>query len=93
MKKKSDFSLKINIFIIFIFILAFSPSLYKNIKKIYTLEEELSLYKDKKNTLNTEIIQYENNINDLKKDFFREEIARNQLNLIKPGEVIYKISK
>ena len=77
--------------VIGLFSLNIIPQIKNNISKKENLENEIELAENKIETLNEQILKYENFIKKLETDFEQEKIARNKLKMIKENEVIYKL--
>lgn len=72
---------------------SFIPKIHRSYIKIKKLNKSLiSLKKEKKELLDS-ISARNEDIKKLKIKYYKEEIARNQLKMVKPGEQIYKVIK
>lgn len=67
--------------------------IYRSYIKISKLNTEKENIKSQKEKIKDDMKNYDEKIEKLKKDFYVEEIARNELKFVKPGEVIYKVIK
>lgn len=67
--------------------------IYRSYIKISKLNLERENIKSQKEKIENDMKSYDEKIEKLKKDFYVEEIARNELKFVKPGEVIYKVIK
>lgn len=84
------------IFIILIFstiISNFVPKLIRSYSKKEKLIKNLKDLKEEKNKILIEIKSYEEKTNKLETEYYKEELARNYLKMVKPGEEIYKVIK
>lgn len=59
--------------------------------KIEKLEKEKKEEKEIEKKLQDFIVKYDNKIKDIDNSYTREEIARNKLQMILPGEKIYRL--
>lgn len=72
---------------------SFIPKIHRSYIKIKKLNKNLIILKKEKRELLDSINTYNEDIKKLKIEYYKEEIARNQLKMIKPGEQIYKVIK
>lgn len=59
--------------------------------KINKLEIEKNKMEKKNKELQEKILSYNQKLEDMKEQYYREEIARNQLQMVLPGEEIYRL--
>ena len=74
-------------------VLKFAPEIWTSQIKLNKLKTDLKILKEKKNTLDQDILSYENEMKNLDVDFYKEKIVREKLKMVKDGEVIYKTVK
>lgn len=80
--------------VILLFIVAsFTPGIYRSFVKVSKLERELKELKNKQYNLEERISNYEKDIEDLKNTDTKEKVVRNKLQMVKPGEIIYRVTK
>lgn len=90
---KSDY----NKVLIILFVLginsSFVPKIYRSFIKVEKLNTNLKILKEEKKDILKSINTYEEKKEKLNINYYKEEIARNYLKMVKPGEKIYKVIK
>lgn len=66
-------------------------NIFRSSVRIKKLQNEKYLKIQKKNKLQQLILSYDKKIEDLEDPYKREEIARNRLQMVLPGEKIYRL--
>lgn len=78
--------------LIFLFIVSsFLPNIYRSLVKTQKLEKELKDFEDEKVKIQTLIGYYTQEIENLKHIEIKEQVVRNKLQMVKPGEIIYRV--
>lgn len=72
---------------------SFAPNIYRSFVKISKLENELSSLKETEKNLIEKIDNYNKETESLKDDYNKEKLIRNKLQMVKPGEIIYRVTK
>ncbi len=72
---------------------SFVPSIYRSHIKVVKLENELCTLKETQKNIKEEIENYEKETEALKDISNREKIVRNKLQMVKPGEIIYRVAE
>lgn len=72
---------------------SFAPNIYRSFVKISKLENELSSLKETEKNLIEKIDNYNEETEALKDDYNKEKLVRNKLQMVKPGEIIYRVTK
>ena len=72
---------------------SFFPKIHRSFIKTSKLSVNLSNLKKQKKDILESINTYKEKTKNLKKEYYKEEIARNCLKMVKPGEKIYKVIK
>lgn len=72
---------------------SFIPKIHRSFIKTNKLTQNLTYLKIEKREILKTIDIYKKDIIKLKTEYYKEEIARNQLKMVKPGEQIYKVIK
>lgn len=72
---------------------SFAPNIYRSFVKISKLENELSSLKETEKNLIEKIDNYNKETEALKDDYNKEKLVRNKLQMVKPGEIIYRVTK
>lgn len=84
-----------NLFFWFLILLnsyIFIPYIYRSCVKISKLELEKNAIREKITVSRDKLETYNNSINGMKNKFEREKIARNKLQMVKNGELIYRFT-
>lgn len=77
----------------FLFIMGnFVPKIYRSVVKASKLEKELLLLKEQHTSLQKKIDGYKDETEGLKNIENKEKRVRNNLQMIKPGEIIYRVT-
>ncbi|WP_297406171.1 septum formation initiator family protein [uncultured Cetobacterium sp.] len=66
-------------------------NMFRSFVKIDRLKSEQQVKLREKNELENVIIEYNDMIKNINDPFYREKIARNKLQMISPGEKIYRL--
>lgn len=66
-------------------------NMFRSFVKIDRLKSEQQVKLREKNELENVIIEYNDMIKNINDPFYREQIARNKLQMISPGEKIYRL--
>lgn len=74
-------------------IASFAPNIYRSYIKISKLEKEIATIKEAQCSIKEKIQMYDNEIEDLKDIDNKEKIVRNKLQMVKNGEIIYRVIK
>ena len=72
---------------------SFVPNIYRSHIKVSKLEKEVSSLKEAQCAINEKILSYDKNIEALKDINNREKMVRNKLQMVKHGEIIYRVTK
>lgn len=72
---------------------SFAPNIYRSYVKIEKLEKEIKSLKDAQCIIKEKIKNYDDEIEDLKDMDNREKMVRNKLQMVKQGEIIYRVTK
>ena len=72
---------------------SFAPNIYRSYIKVDKLENELFAIKETENNIREKIESYDREIENLKDIDNREKIVRDKLQMVKPGEKIYRVAK
>lgn len=72
---------------------SFAPNIYRSKVKVAKLEKEISSLKEAQAGIQERIKKYDKEIEDLKDISNREKIVRNKLQMVKNGEIIYRVTK
>lgn len=83
----------IGIFLFLSILSGFIPSIYRSNAKIEKFEKELANLESKKKDIKVSIDYYEKEIKSLEKIENKEKVVRNKLQMVKPGEIIYRVIK
>ncbi|MGL4947679.1 MAG: septum formation initiator family protein [Cetobacterium sp.] len=66
-------------------------NIFRTLIKIDKLKVEQQIKLKHKKKIESLIIEYDEMINDINNPFYREKVARNQLQMVLPGEKIYRL--
>lgn len=72
---------------------SFAPNIYRSIVKVSKLENELLSIRETENSIRERIESYDKEMEDLKDIDNREKMVRDKLQMVKPGEKIYRVAK
>lgn len=72
---------------------SFAPNIYRSYVKVSKLEKELAELKKTKISIEEQIERYNQEIESLKEISTKEKIVRNKLQMVKPGEIIYRVAE
>ena len=72
---------------------SFAPNIYRSYMKVSKLEKELAELKKTKISIEEQIERYNQEIESLKEISTKEKIVRNKLQMVKPGEIIYRVAE
>ncbi|MGL4642484.1 MAG: septum formation initiator family protein [Cetobacterium sp.] len=66
-------------------------NIFRSFVKIDKLKIEQEIKLKKKKEIESLIVKYDEMIEDINNPFYRERVARNQLQMVLPGEKIYRL--
>lgn len=72
---------------------SFAPSIYRSCVKVSKLRNELAELKQTEENIREQIENYNQEIESLKDINNREKIVRNKLQMVKSGEIIYRVAE
>lgn len=72
---------------------SFAPNIYRSYVKVSKLEKELAELKKTEISIEEQIEKYNQEIESLKEISTKEKIVRNKLQMVKPGEIIYRVAE
>ena len=72
---------------------SFAPNIYRSYMKVSKLEKELAELKKTEISIEEQIEKYNQEIESLKEISTKEKIVRNKLQMVKPGEIIYRVAE
>lgn len=72
---------------------SFVPSIYRSCVKVSKLRNELAELKQTEENIKEQIENYNREIESLKDINNREKIVRNKLQMVKSGEIIYRVAE
>ena len=78
---------------IIINIASFGPNIYRSCVKVSKLEKEIFSLKEAQCSIREKIKNYDKEIEELKDINNREKMVRNKLQMVKHGEIIYRVTK
>ncbi len=79
--------------ILVIMLYVFVPQIYRSCIKINKLKNERKQLAKKIELEKNKIEEYNKRIEELKDEFYREKISRDELQMVKEGEEIYRLIK
>lgn len=83
---------KLSCWIIFAIVLyVFVPQIYRSYIKVNKLKNEKKQLLNKIELEKNKIEEYNKRIEELKDEFYREKISRDELQMVKEGEEIYRL--
>lgn len=72
---------------------SFGPNIYRSSVKVSKLEKEMCYLKETECNIKEKIKSYDKEIEDIKDIANREKMVRNKLQMVKDGEIIYRVTK
>lgn len=72
---------------------SFTPNIYRSHVKVKKLEHELNVLKETEKDIKEQIEYYNQEIKNLEDIENREKTVRNKLQMVKPGEIIYRVAE